>query len=98
MLYFRYGLDPAVWMEGKGDGVLFSISVSEGNSTCTIFSAYNDPKNNISDRRWFDTGINLEPFSNKDVVITFSTSPGPDDNSDFDWAYWIAPRLVQVRR
>ncbi len=96
LLCFGYGLDPAVWVEGKGDGVLFSISVSEDNSTYTIFSAYNDPKNNISDRRWFDTSISLEPFANKDVIITLSTSPGT--NSDFDWAYWIAPRLVQIRQ
>lgn len=97
VLFFGYGLDPAVWAEGKGDGVLFSISVSSGNSTHTIFSAYSDPKNNPSDRRWVDEGISLHSFADQDVVITFSTSCGPGSNCDFDWAYWVAPRLVQVR-
>jgi hypothetical protein len=91
------GINEDVWNK-EGDGVLFEVIVStSGNSQPaeeTVYSRYLDPKNRPEDRRWVDEVIDLKPFANKVLSITFRTSSGPAGNDTFDWAGWSEPRLL----
>lgn len=97
-LAFGIGLDPEVWSPEKGDGVRFEVLVTDGSRTVQVFNQYLDPKNVEEDRHWFYEWVDLSEFADRDVKITFVTRPGSNEeenNKYFDWAYWVAPRLVQ---
>jgi hypothetical protein len=91
-LNFAIGLDPEIWFKDLGDGVEYSIEVSNSSDTKLIFSKYIDPRNNVSDRKWFDFSVNLSEYFKNDIVsIKLITSPGPRNDTSFDWAYWGDP-------
>jgi hypothetical protein len=85
-LSFGIGLDPKSWSPDKGDGVLFEIYVRNGGVQENVFSKYIDPKNNAEDRKWHDEVVDLSRFGGKEVSLTFVTSPGPNNNANYDWA------------
>jgi hypothetical protein len=90
-LNFGISLLPETWDPKKGDGVIFKILIEQGNYSNIIFSKYLDPKNNISDREVKSYSIDLSQFSGKTVSVVFVTEPG--NNSVYDWAIWINPRI-----
>jgi len=92
-LDFSIGINPAIFKE-DGDGVGFSVTLSDGRNEYEIFSKYIDPKANPSDRKWFNESISLDNWAGKEVVLKFSTSGGPAENYDSDWAYWGDIRLM----
>jgi tetratricopeptide (TPR) repeat protein len=94
-LMFSTSLSPEVWHLGLGDGVQFDIYINSGNTKWHIFSEYIDPKNIPDDRRWHDHAIDLSPWANQPVTITYATGPGPNNDNRFDWAGWGEPRIVQ---
>ena len=91
-LLFRLAMDPQVWQPDLGDGVLFEVSVREGESEETLFSRWVDPKNNPADRRWIDGTVDLNPYLGRPVTLILSTSPGETPASD--WAGWGGLRLT----
>lgn len=93
-LRFSIALDPQVWSPDKGDGVLFEIYIKENESKQQIFSKYIDPKNNPEDRKWNDFEVDLSNYADKNVTIIFSTSPGPNNDSNYDWTWWGNPVIV----
>ena len=94
-LSFSIGLSPDVWQVGKGDGVQFGVSIDEGSTNQNIFSTYIDPKNNYSDRRWYDYDIDLSSWAGKTVTITFAMGCGPNNDCRYDWAGWGEPNINQ---
>jgi hypothetical protein len=77
-----------------GDGVLFEIYCQSDRNETRIFSQYIDPKNNPVDRKWQYYSIPFGSCSGNNTKISFATSPGPKNDSAYDWAYWINPRIV----
>lgn len=91
-LNFSFGLDPRVWSPDKGDGVLFELIVIDDLDAKTqVLSRYVDPKNNLSDRRYFQESIDIKKYRNNTIKLVFRTYPA---NSDlYDWAEWVDLRL-----
>jgi hypothetical protein len=93
-LKFSIALEPSVWSPEKGDGVLFEIYIKEKDSEKLLFSKYIDPKNNPEERKWNDFEVGLSHWENENVTIIFATSPGPNNDSTYDWAWWGEPMIV----
>ena len=93
-LIFNIALVPSVWNPDSGDGVGFSVLLTDGATKDTLFYKYIDPKNNIEDRDWDSNQIDLSPWTGRTVMITFATDPGPNADNRFDWAVWGEPRIV----
>ncbi|MEE8346716.1 MAG: YfhO family protein, partial [Dehalococcoidia bacterium] len=91
-LVFRLALDPEVWHPDRGDGVLFEVSVDDGQVSETVFSRWVDPKNDPKDRRWIDGSVDLSPYLGRPITLVLSTSPG--ESSAWDWAAWGDLRLA----
>jgi hypothetical protein len=87
-LRFSIGLRPDTFRADRGDGVDFKIRLSENDKTTLVFSRYVDPKNDSCDRQWIDESIDLEKWAGKEVVLIFSTGPGPARNDYWDLSYW----------
>jgi hypothetical protein len=92
-LDFGIILNPQVWSPDMGDGVLFEVFAEENGFPNSIFSKYIDPKNNLSDRRFYNYSLDLSEFGNRTIRLTFATSSGPKDDSSYDWALWLDPKI-----
>lgn len=96
-LMFGIGMAPAVWDVSKGDGVNFNIYVmlpEAPDQLNLVYHRYLDPKNNQDDRQWVDERLDLSQYGGREVKVIFETDAGPNGNSDFDWAGWSRPVLV----
>jgi len=91
-LVFRLALDPEVWHPDRGDGVLFEVSVDDGQMSEKVFSQWADPKNDPEDRRWIDGSADLSPYLGRSITLVLSTSPG--ESGAWDWAAWGDLRLA----
>jgi hypothetical protein len=88
---FSIAMDPAVWSSDKGDGVTYEIYASDDISKRLLFSEYLDPKHNTDEQKWNDYNVSLSDYSGKRISLIFVTTPGPNNNSIYDWAYWGDP-------
>jgi hypothetical protein len=78
----------------NGDGVLFSVGVSDGQNYDELLSQMLNPFGNASDRRWNDISLDLSPYAGETVDIIFNTRSGPADNRNGDFAVWGEPRVI----
>jgi tetratricopeptide (TPR) repeat protein len=92
-LTFSIALSPQSWTE-EGDGVNFLISVISENGYDDIFSAYIDPKSNMSDRQWHSDRVSLAEYAGLKVDFVLETTPGPSGDNRFDWAGWGNMKIV----
>jgi hypothetical protein len=44
---------------------------------------------------WFDEEVSLAEFSGQTVRIIFATNPGPALDSEYDWAVWSRPVILE---
>jgi hypothetical protein len=77
-----------------GDGVLFSVGVSDGMAYDEMLSLTLNPFANASDRRWNDISLDLSPYAGETVDVIFNTRSGPQDDRNGDFAAWGEPRVV----
>jgi len=85
---FSYALDSAAF-DKTGDGVEFTIELKEPSGRITKqFSRYIDPKHNAQERRWLDGQLDLSAWRNQTIELLFSTAPGPQGDTSWDWAAW----------
>jgi arylsulfatase A-like enzyme len=98
-LLFGAAMDPGAWTGGRGDGVVFSVSITggAGNSAEPLWERAVNPQKNANDRGWLDGDLDLAAWAGKPILIELRTGPGPDGDADFDWAVWSDPRLVSGR-
>ncbi|MEK6589310.1 MAG: hypothetical protein AABZ11_01385 [Nitrospinota bacterium] len=94
LLNFGIAIDPQVWETGRGDGVSFEISISEGEKEKILFSRYIDPKTNKNERRWIDNSIDLSDYGGREVILSLRTSAGPKDDNSYEWAGWSKLEFV----
>lgn len=88
-------LDPSSW-DKSGDGVLFEIYASPEGSDIDeqLFSRYINPKNVLDDRQPVAVDVRLDQYIGQEIVVSLVTRPGPNNNTDYDWAGWIEPAIV----
>jgi len=81
-LKFSIGGSPLLWHREDGDGVFFEVYLYDikAKKSSKIFSRYLDPKNKISERRWFTYMAGLKKYKGRDLIISFVTSGGPRFN------------------
>lgn len=92
VLNFSIGMHPAIW--NMSDGVEFRIFVEDNGNVQEIFVATLDPKENSADRRWVNYELNLAEYANEHVRVIFETLPGEKNNSNYDWAFWGTPTIL----
>ena len=68
----------------NSDGVTFIVSV-QGEE---IFRQHHD------EQRWEHIILNLTSYSGENVVLRYTTNPGPAGNTGWDWAVWGKPKIV----
>ena len=69
-LNFAIGLDPAVGKPGIGAGARFEILAAPVQM---LFNRAIDPKNNLKDRKWHPTDIDLSKFQNQRILLSLQT-------------------------
>ncbi len=92
-LEFGLGINEEAW-EKPGDGVEFELLVEQGKVLTSIFKRYIDPKENTQERKWFDERVPLTAFEGKTIALLFRTSAGPRGDTEYDWAGWSEPAIV----
>ena len=80
-LEFDIGLQ---WNPVNSDGVTFIVSV---HGEEVFRQHHHEP-------RWEHIILNLTPYSGKDIVLRFTTNPGPAGNTGWDSAVWGEPEIV----
>jgi hypothetical protein len=91
-----YGLREDAWT-GEGNGVVFSVGVSDGRTFEEYLRETVNPKEHEGDRRWLSATIDLAAYEGQLVELNFNTYAGPPrDNPDRrnDLALWGAPRII----
>jgi 4-amino-4-deoxy-L-arabinose transferase-like glycosyltransferase len=96
-LEFGIMMAPESWTK-EGDGVLFEVFIRDNSSIFRIFSEYIDPKHIADDRAPNRYRVSLSGFENMDAEVIFSTSPGPNGDVNYDWAYWDTPIILTAGR
>ena len=92
-----YGLREDGWA-GDGNGVVFSIGVSDGRTFEEFVREAVNPKDNDRDRRWLSATIDLAAYEGQVVELNFNTYSGPrrdDPDRRNDVALWGDPRIVR---
>lgn len=98
-LQFSTGIDPAIWLGGVGNGAEFEIFIIDENGLeQKVYSRFINPVQLPEDRRWFIEDIDLSAYANQNIEITFVVNAGSMDDTRFDWAYWVNPRLVTTAK
>jgi hypothetical protein len=93
-LRFGMALSPAVWDTARGDGAGFEIRIETEARSDVVFSRYIDPKRNPGDRHWHDDVVDLSRHSGRELTLVFTTTGGPDGNTDYDWAAFSDPVIT----
>jgi len=94
VLVFAIGIQDEALDKG-GDGVEFTVLIrGADNKETKVFSRYIDAKHNEQDRRWIGVRIPLRAFAGQTIRVILSTSPGPANDINADWAFWGEPMIV----
>jgi hypothetical protein len=86
-------VDPEAW-NSSGQGVLFLIGISDGQSYQTKRSIPIDPFAQPNDRRWHDVTVSLEEFAGLTVDIVLNTRAVGDGGAPGHVAVWGTPTVV----
>lgn len=92
ILKYGIGLDQRIW--NMSDGVEFRISLEIDQQIPNVSSATLNPKENLVDRCWVDYELNLTSYANKQIKIIFETMSGEKNDSNYDWAFWGTPVIL----
>ncbi len=68
----------------NSDGVTFSVSVQDNE----IF------RQHYNQQEWKHISLDLTPYRGQHIALRFTTTPGPDGNTGWDWANWGEPKIV----
>ena len=68
----------------NSDGVTFMVSV-QGDE---IF------RQHYNQQRWKHIDLDLTSYREHHIVLRFTTNPGPNGNTGWDWAKWGEPKIV----
>ncbi|MCE2413619.1 T9SS type A sorting domain-containing protein [Candidatus Poribacteria bacterium] len=68
----------------NSDGVTFIVSV-QGDE---IFRRHH------TEQKWEHIRLDLTAYQSEDIKLRFTTNPGPEENTGWDWAVWGEPKIV----
>ena len=68
----------------NSDGVTFIVSVQDDE----IFHQH------YNQRKWERVTLNLSSYRGKLVKLRFTTTPGPNGDTGWDWAAWGEPKII----
>jgi hypothetical protein len=90
-----FGLEPHVW-RAPGDGVRFSIGVSDGRAFREKYVRLVDPYGQPADRRWHEAVVDLREYGGLTIDVVLNTRAGPAASTDVrnDVAVWAQPVIV----
>jgi hypothetical protein len=90
------GLKPEAW-EKEGDGVLFTVGVSDGRAYDPLFSQHVDPFGSPADRRWIPVWVDVSAYGGDEVDVilnTVASQPKKEGDLRNDLAVWGEPVIV----
>jgi hypothetical protein len=93
------GLEQDAWT-GEGDGVLFRVGISDGDTFRDLFIRQVNPFRVPDDRRWVPVSVDLSAYDGRDVTLILNTNASaPDQGNDtrHDKPVWGAPAVVTKR-
>ena len=70
----------------RSDGVTFVVSV-QGDE---IF------RRHYNQQKWQPVTLDLSPYQGRIVKLRFTTTPGPNGDTGWDWAVWGEPKIVSA--
>ena len=94
-LRVMFGLAPEVW-EAPGDGVRFSIGVSDGRAFREKYVRLVDPFGQPADRRWHEAVVDLREYIGLTIDVILNTRAGVAASADVrnDVAIWARPLVI----
>jgi hypothetical protein len=90
------GLKAEAW-EKEGDGVLFTVGVSDGRAYDPLFSQHVDPFGSPADRRWIPVWVDVSAYGGEEVDVilnTLASQPKKEGDLRNDLAVWGEPAIV----
>jgi hypothetical protein len=85
--HFACGYDPRAYLEGSSNGTLFTAELTTpAGATYPIYSRLLDPGHRPADRGVVADRFPLPPVA-PGSRLTLRTSPGPEENDVWDWAF-----------
>ena len=90
------GLKPEAW-EKEGDGVFFTVGVSDGRAYDPLFSQHVDPFGSPADRRWIPVWVDVSAYGGEEVDVilnTLASQPKKEGDLRNDLAVWGEPAIV----
>jgi hypothetical protein len=90
------GLKPEAW-EKEGDGVFFTVGVSDNRTYDPLFSQHVDPFGSPADRRWIPVWVDVSAYGGEEVDVilnTLASQPKKEGDLRNDLAVWGEPVIV----
>jgi hypothetical protein len=90
------GMKPEAW-EKEGNGVLFTVGISDGRAYDPLFSQHVNPFANTADRRWIPVWVDVSAYGGEEVDVILNTLASPaKQEADLrnDLAVWGEPIIV----
>jgi hypothetical protein len=90
------GLKPEAW-EQEGDGVYFTVGVSDGRAYDPLFSQHVNPFGSAADRRWIPVWVDVSAYGGEEVDVilnTLASQPKKEGDQRNDLALWGEPVIV----
>jgi len=92
-LRVTFGMSPEVW-GAPGDGVRFSIGISDGVAFREQHVRHLDPFGSPADRRWHEAVVSLREYAGLTIDVILNTRAGPASDVRNDVAVWARPVIV----
>jgi hypothetical protein len=77
-----------------GDGVDFSVGVSDKKTYDELLRLTINPFGNAGDRRWNEISLDLSQYAGETVDLIFNTRAGAKGDTNGDFAVWGNPRVI----
>ncbi|OGV70792.1 MAG: hypothetical protein A3K19_19135 [Lentisphaerae bacterium RIFOXYB12_FULL_65_16] len=85
-LALKYALGLATGAD-KSDGVVFRVELTDAAGARQVLA-----EETYREQAWQERSVDLSRWRNQDVVLRFTTAPGPTTSDD--WACWGEPRVT----
>jgi len=92
VLKFALGLQEKAW--DQSGGVTFKIYLEDNLERREIFSEYVDPKRREEHRQWLYRRVDLSPYGEAEIDLTFEILLGSSPATDLDLGLWGAPQIL----
>jgi len=84
----QVAMDAGAVGKDKTDGVTFAVVARGGGleARASVHNATATPQ---------ELDLDLQPFAGQTITLELSAHPGPAGSPTFDWARWLAPRILR---